>query len=341
MSEETDFSTLVEACAKKDNGVSICLPESTDIWINGTNHDFIWKYNNPFYVSSESLNLYLYYIVNYAYVNVKTYKNFTTLTGGSEVTVNDSWFLESSTTSQNLTMYGFLLPSTANVTQELSNPDSQYPRPFNFTVTQLASPQLTSNTPSISTNSNNTNNNNNSTDSNKDTTQNTTNSHNTLPGWAIAVIAIASIALICGAAALIWTTVISRRNKKNNKLIPIVVAPGEEGGKPTNEKILVDNVSMNSQAPILAYRSSESMAMRESSIASRPTLFSDSNAIDAFRSSPMYEEEEEMRRRRLGEALLQKQLEEDGTSVKHAGRFTHVKSLADIQKSAVVEQPPH
>ncbi|RCH79074.1 hypothetical protein CU098_000532, partial [Rhizopus stolonifer] len=169
----------------------------------------------------------------------------------------------------------------------------------------LASSQLTSNTPN--------------------TTQSTTSSHNTLPGWAIAVIVIASIALICGAAALIWTTVISRRNKKNNKLIPIVVAPGEEGRKPANEKILVDNVSMNSQAPILAYRSSDSMAMRESSIASRPTVFNDSSAIEAFRS----------------EALLQKQLEEDGTSVKHAGRFTHVKSLADIQKSAVVEQPPH
>ncbi|KAI7897791.1 uncharacterized protein BX663DRAFT_527206 [Cokeromyces recurvatus] len=50
--------------------------------------------------------------------------------------------------------------------------------------------------------------------------------------------------------------------------------------------------------------------------------------------------DEELRRRRLGEALLQRQLEEDGASVKHAGRFTRVKSLADIQKSAVFEQNP-
>jgi hypothetical protein len=82
------------------------------------------------------LNLYLYYIINYAYVNVKNYNNLTTLTGGISITVDDSWFLSPSLTSQNLTMYGFLLPSTANVTLELSNPDSQYPRPFNFTVTR-------------------------------------------------------------------------------------------------------------------------------------------------------------------------------------------------------------
>ncbi|KAI9472151.1 MAG: hypothetical protein EXX96DRAFT_583057 [Benjaminiella poitrasii] len=48
--------------------------------------------------------------------------------------------------------------------------------------------------------------------------------------------------------------------------------------------------------------------------------------------------DEEVQRRKLGEALLQRQLEEDGTSVKHAGRFTRVKSLADIQKSAIIEQ---
>ena len=51
------------------------------------------------------------------------------------------------------------------------------------------------------------------------------------------------------------------------------------------------------------------------------------------------EEDEELRRRRLGEALLQRQLEEDGTSVKHAGHFTRVKSMAEMQKSAVFERP--
>ncbi|EIE80963.1 hypothetical protein G6F46_001394 [Rhizopus delemar] len=327
MSGESDFSSLVESCSKENNGISACTPTTTDIWVNGTSHYFIWKYNNPFYVNAEYLNLYLYYIINYAYVNVKNYNNLTTLTGGIHITVDDSWFLSPSLTSQNLTMYGFLLPSTANVTLELSDPDSQYPRPFNFTVTQLASTHLNSNPNSASTPNSTTD----------DTTNNTNNSHNTthnaLPGWAIAVIVIAVIGLICGAVALFWITVVSRKNKKNNKLIPVIITP--KPGKDT-EKVLVDSISVNSQAPILACRSSESVAMRESSIASRPLTDA---TIEAFRSTPMYEEEEEMRRRRLGEALLQKQLEEDGTSVKHAGRFTHVKSLADIQKSAIVEQP--
>jgi hypothetical protein len=51
------------------------------------------------------------------------------------------------------------------------------------------------------------------------------------------------------------------------------------------------------------------------------------------------EEEEELKRRKLGETLLQRQLEEDGTSVKHAGRFTRVKSLNDIPKHATLEHP--
>ncbi|EIE92247.1 hypothetical protein RO3G_17054 [Rhizopus delemar RA 99-880] len=136
MSEGSDFDSLVESCSKENNGISSCLPTPTDIWINGTNHYFIWKYNNPFYVTSSYLDLYLYYIINYAYVNVKTFNNLTTSTGGINVTVDDSWFLDSSTTRQNLTMYGFYLPSTANVTVELSDPNSQYPRPFNFTVTR-------------------------------------------------------------------------------------------------------------------------------------------------------------------------------------------------------------
>lgn len=281
------------------------------------------------------MDLYLYYIINYAYVNVKTFNNLTTSTGGINVTVDDSWFLDSSTTRQNLTMYGFYLPSTANVTVELSDPNSQYPRPFNFTVTQNAS--KSSNSTTTATNSTN-------------TTNSTENDHpdhldsqafnqDRLPGWAIAVIVIAVIALICGAAALAWITVISRRNKKNNKLIPIIAGSNDDNNQntqpiaqqpptsPHQEKALLETTSMNSsQAPILAYRSTESIK--------------GSNRLDSFsQSMALDEEEEEMRRRRLGEALLQRQLEEDGTSVKHAGRFTHVKSLADIQKSAIVEHP--
>ncbi|KAG1176445.1 hypothetical protein G6F70_005071 [Rhizopus microsporus] len=335
--EETDsnqdFTSLVEACSKEPNEISACLPGPSDVW--------------------DSLNLYLYNIINYAYVNVKNYSNLNTLAGGIQVTVDDSWFLKPSSTNQNITMYGFYLPSTANVTVELSDPNSQFPRPFNFTVTQIASPNLSNNNKPKNSTSPSTGSNSNSNGSNLNGSA--TSSSNPLPGWAIAVIVIAVIALICGAAALIWTTIISRKSKKNNKLLPIITATdasnnnnnnnrGNEAGlnaaKINNEKLLLDTTSMNSQAPIMGYRSTDSVPMAESSIASRPTTYNN-ETYDPFRANmPVDEEEEELKRRRLGEALLQRQLEEDGTSVKHAGRFTRVKSLADIQKSAIAEHPP-
>jgi hypothetical protein len=78
-------------------------------------------------------------MVKFEYVNVKNYLNIDRLTGGLEVTVDDTWFLnklEPGDSDQNLTILGFYLPSTANSTVELSSPISQFPRPFNFTVTR-------------------------------------------------------------------------------------------------------------------------------------------------------------------------------------------------------------
>lgn len=85
------------------------------------------------------MSLYLYYMIKFEYVNVKSYLNLDRIDGGLEVTIDDTWFLnklEPGASDQNLTILGFYLPSTANVTQELASPISMYPRPFNFTVTR-------------------------------------------------------------------------------------------------------------------------------------------------------------------------------------------------------------
>ncbi|KAF7725331.1 hypothetical protein EC973_009670 [Apophysomyces ossiformis] len=51
------------------------------------------------------------------------------------------------------------------------------------------------------------------------------------------------------------------------------------------------------------------------------------------------EGDEELRRKRLGEQLLQRQLAEDGTSVKHAERRpTRIRSIAEIESKAVLER---
>lgn len=206
------------------------------------------------------------------------------------------------------------------------------------------------------------NNNNNNNSNNNNNNAYSSSSH--LPGWAIAVIVIAVIAFICGVAALIWAVLISRRNKRNNKLIPIAGTTGTSGSKGGGY-----NGSINSQTKVTAFRSTDSVPMTTASAgenaSSIGTLayagYDSSNKLsstdavllaDTFRNtlgrsvndwnaSLEDQEQEELKRRRLGEVLLQRQLEEDGTSVKHAGRFTRVKSLADIQKSAVFEHPKY
>lgn len=225
------------------------------------------------------------------------------------------------------------------------------------------------------TNSTNTNNNNDKNNGNN-SSNSLSSSSSALPGWAIAIIVIAVVALVCGAAALIWAILISRRNKRNNKLIPIVGGGRNDNKRSGRDKQLYkDSGSISSQAKMTAFRSTDSVPMSAAenassvgTLASRQTYtqpftpydnkLSSTDAVllaDTFRNTlgrstadwnPTAstatggdEEQEELKRRRLGEALLQRQLEEDGTSVKHAGRFTRVKSLADIQKSAVFEHP--
>lgn len=232
-------------------------------------------------------------------------------------------------------------------------------------------------------NTNSTNDSNNSSGSSSGNNNSNSNSiSSSLPGWAIAVIVLAVVAIVCGAAALIWTIVISRRSKRNNKLIPIAGDSRNNHNNDNNEKRDYPT-SINSQAKMTACRSTDSVPMTTASaaenassigsLASRRTFaqqqplsptydtsinkLSSTEAVllaDTFRNTLGRstadwnnsvtigdEQEEELKRRRLGEALLQRQLEEDGTSVKHAGRFTRVKSLADIQKSAVFEQPKY
>ncbi|KAI8080904.1 hypothetical protein BDF21DRAFT_451839 [Thamnidium elegans] len=382
---QSDISDQVEECAGKGNQYPFCSPNSYAVWVNGSTHDFIWNkkygkktkffhypldyvllifynvyFSYPFYVGYEKISLYLYYIVKFEYVSVKNYTDLDRATGGTEVTVDDSWFLEpleNGSAPRNLSISAFYLPSTLSPYSEISSTISMFPRPYNFTVIQLALPANgtppSPTNPSSDTNNNNSNNN----SSNSDHSL----SSSTLPGWAIAVIVIAVIAFICGVAALIWAVYMSRRNKKSNKLDPIT-------GSNNNGYHKEYSASINSQTKVTAFRSTDSVPMTTASqgenASSIGTLAYDSSnkltssdavfLADSFRNTLGRsvndwnnttlvdgEEEEEEKRRKLGEALLQRQLEEDGTSVKHAGRFTRVKSLADIPKSAVFEHPKY
>ncbi|KAI8640327.1 hypothetical protein BD408DRAFT_419899 [Parasitella parasitica] len=382
---QSALSDQAKSCSDQGNQYSFCYPLSTDVWTNGSTHDFVWNFNYPFYVGYDSISLYLYYYLKFEYTNVKNFTNLSTKTGGIEVTVDDSWFLtplEPGEPPKNWTMLGFYLPSTLDSAQELASPTSMFPRPFNFTITQFAPPGDSTTNIANTRNSTNSKSNDKNNNNNGDSL-----SSSALPSWAIAIIVIAVIALICGATALVWAMLISRRNKRNNKLLPAAAAGvggvgggsgagdelHDESGNNNEKQLYKDTASFNSQAKMTAFRSTDSVPMSAAenassvgTLASRQTYtqpftpydnkLSSTDAVllaDTFRntlgrstaewnpaaSGSGDDEQEELKRRRLGEALLQRQLEEDGTSVKHAGRFTRVRSLADIQKSAVFEHP--
>ncbi|KAI8997644.1 hypothetical protein BDB01DRAFT_771815 [Pilobolus umbonatus] len=360
------MSPEAKLCSEQPNHINACSPTVTDIWVNGSDYDFIWNANLPFYSPSEYMSIYIYYIINYSYVSAKNFTYIPTKEGSLEVTVDDSWFistLEAGDESRNQTAYVFYLPSAVNATVELG-PESSYPRPIAFTLTQVAPPGPNSSGDSVGGNGNskginNSNNNSNSAQYSNDNSK--------LPGWAIGVIILAVVAFIFGAVALLWSYSVSRRSKRNNKLIPLNGRYPNDSSKRINEKDSYDNNSTASIAHMVPpFRSTDSVPMstagaeNASSIGTStsrrtypsplsPNKISSSDAIllgDTFRSTlgrsdwnnTVDAEDEEMKRRKLGEALLQRQLEEDGTSVKHAGRFTRVKSLAEIQNNAIVEQ---
>ncbi|KAI9340131.1 hypothetical protein BD770DRAFT_399845 [Pilaira anomala] len=383
--QSEEISDLANECAGRGNQYASCLPESDAVWVNGTSHAFIWNRNNPYYVGYEKISLYLYYIVKFEYVSVKNFTDLDRTYGGIQVIVDDSWFLESlpdNSLPQNLSISAFYLPSTLSPYAEISSPISMFPRPYNFTVTQFALTTDISTLSSPDSTSSNTDTNNNSNEKISTASENTNNNSqhhgldsSILPGWAIAVIVIAVIAFICAVIALIWAIIISRRNKRTNKLDPIsrsggvttttTTTTGSGGGGGGYHKEY--SGSINSQTKVTAFRSTDSVPMTTGSTgenaSSIGTLAYDNNnnkfassegvfMADSFRSTLGRStsdwntvidepEVEELKRRKLGEALLQRQLEEDGTSVKHAGRFTRVKSLADIPKSAVFEHPKY
>ncbi|KAI9472150.1 MAG: hypothetical protein EXX96DRAFT_583054 [Benjaminiella poitrasii] len=134
-----DISEQAKLCSEQGNQYPTCFPTSSDILKNGSTYDFIWNFNYPFYVGYEQLSLYLYYYIKFEYVNVKNFTNLDRSQGSVQVTVDDSWFLtplQPSSPDVDWTLMAFYLPSTANVTEELTNPYSMYPRPFNFTITR-------------------------------------------------------------------------------------------------------------------------------------------------------------------------------------------------------------
>ncbi|CAO3593316.1 unnamed protein product [Absidia cylindrospora] len=322
------------------NQYPYCFPLTTDTWVNGSSHQFVWNFNFPFYVSSNTLNLNMYYIKNYQYTPIKTWANLATSDGALPVTVDDTWF-PSVTYNNNKTwhLYLYYLPTGMNASAELQNTNSLYPRPYNFSVIQLPSPQPPG---SNTTNPNDTNPTNSNTPSSYSSDQ-----HSGLPGWGIALIVIAAVAVIAALGISAWAFFVYLPRKRQQKRhmpgdIKMRGGGGPGGSYPTtpNEKETAESIYSDSPIVVAAagLRSSVSVGgatTAPSSISHRPdspsypsihhltSLHSNDTMTMAESLRQMIhrpdwtttdEDMDEEKRRRLGEELLQRQLAEDGAT---------------------------
>ncbi|ORZ16332.1 hypothetical protein BCR42DRAFT_327626, partial [Absidia repens] len=136
-----EFGDAEQVC-DQENTSPYCSPSPNDTWNNGTSHSFIWNPSFPFYSTSETIDLYLYYKENLQFKPIKNWTALPCNSGSLMAQVDDSWFPSPlyNQSQKQWTMYGFYLPSFMNPIQELSNPDSQYPRPFNFSIVRMYAP---------------------------------------------------------------------------------------------------------------------------------------------------------------------------------------------------------
>ncbi|CAO3638753.1 unnamed protein product [Cunninghamella echinulata] len=204
-----------DTCAGRGNQFPTCAPITTDTWVNGSTHEFVWNYNYPFFVGSSTIDLYLYYKNNFQYTLIKTWPGLPRLDGEMSTTVDDTWFPTiAHNENVNWTLYFYILPTGMNPKNELQNTASQFPRPTDFNVIQLPSPSSSS--PNNNNNSNNNNNNNNNTSPSSDT--NTSSSLSSgLPGWGIALIVLGCVALIVALGIFLWAIFIYLPRKKRNQ----------------------------------------------------------------------------------------------------------------------------
>ncbi|KAI7880869.1 hypothetical protein K492DRAFT_146780 [Lichtheimia hyalospora FSU 10163] len=349
-------------CANMGNAYPVCAPQTSDTWYQGNEYKFIWNYNFPYFISGQSqadslLDLHLYYRKNYAFEEIYHWDNLPLLDGSLTVTVNESWFpIPTNSPNETWTLYGYYLPAGTNASQELINTYSMFPRPFNFTAIQHGDGSSNSGTNSQGNSSHA-----DSSNSNSDSDH--------LPGWAIAVIVIACVALAAVIGAIIAAIWYFRRRRRQNANAEAVNVSSSSPSSPpppvmtqanigtnNNENIAHaskpaiqgnDGESIYSSTPMMAAAAGTGMSsVRDSSTTdgSNASRARTSPPADTFRNLLQHypdwkavlpgqeEDHDEAQRRRLGEALLQRELEEEGAAVKQ----TDHRALA-IQTVA----PPH
>lgn len=325
----------------------------------------------------------MYYRENYAYQEIFHWDNLPLLDGSLTVTVNESWFpIPTNSPNQTWTLYGYYLPAGTNASQELVNTYSMFPRPFNFTAIRKYilytymddHPLISSSYLELGDGSSNGGSDSQGNSSHAGSSSSSSDSDH-LPGWAIAVIVIACVALAAVIAAIFAALWYFRRRRQNANAEAVnVSSTAAASSSPPPPPMSQANISSsnnnndlgtntaNSSKPAIQGNDGESIysstpmmaavagtgmsSVRDSSTTdgSNASRARTSPPADTFRNLLQHypdwkavlpgqeEDHDEAQRRRLGEALLQRELEEEGAAVKH----TDHRALA-IQTVA----PPH
>lgn len=204
-------------CGTQNNSVAICSPTSDSIWYNNTYEQITWKYNNPTFDQYNELDLYLLYqngTSSTTYQTIKTWPALDKSKGTVVPLIDDSWYpAPIADNSQNVswTMYFYIVGANYDIQSDLDLiPSSHnfFPAPQPFTLIQSALNTTATTAPSGTVASNPA-----ATSTAASPIIPVSNSSKKLPGWAIAVIVIASLLFLLAIAAMIW----AYRRYKNKK----------------------------------------------------------------------------------------------------------------------------
>ncbi|KAF1807783.1 hypothetical protein FB192DRAFT_1357453 [Mucor lusitanicus] len=228
------------SCGNENNTISICSPTFDSIWMNDTDQEITWKWNNPTLLQYNTLDLYLLHQpTEGTYEVIKTWPGQERTKGVLVQHIDNSWYpsqISDNSPNVSWTMYFYIVGADYDIQTDLALIPTQhnfFPVPQIFTLIQI-SRNTTATTPSTTTMSSSPT----STPSSvAAVTSGSNNGNKKLPGWAIAVIVIASLLFIAAVAALIWAYKRYKKRSNTNRRSMMALGPNNAGGD--DEKVLI------------------------------------------------------------------------------------------------------
>ncbi|KAI8890064.1 hypothetical protein K501DRAFT_169767, partial [Backusella circina FSU 941] len=222
-------------CGLNGNTDTICSPKSGDTWKNGTWYPISWNPLYPTYVSTATLDIYIYIVQNYQNRLIKKFLDIPTSKANYPILVDDNWRLDNKT---NATLDGmvYLVSSGVDPEKEMNNIFTDFPPPVHFNVEQLAIPPISTSLPTSSSSASsitssthpaslspsitkptaipsNTLDINNAKKQQQDQQQSDQQGQHTIQPWVIAAVVLSCLAVLGACATIFWVTRNSRRRK--------------------------------------------------------------------------------------------------------------------------------